>query len=754
MSAVPVAFTSPTPMVVAAALAVAAGVVASVRRPGLSAGTLGLFTAAALLLTVAAGEPAWDRPAAGRVAVMVDLSASTRGASFRDRAALDRRVAGLLGRTPYDLLAFAGGPPVPLPPGATLPDLPSDRTTFAPPANAAAVVLFSDGRFPLPATGPATYPVSDPALDHPTDAAVADLTIDNREAVAAVHLTGPPRELRWAAGIDVPVETSRTLTTSAPATGTVTATLNAGDRWPENDALTVAAPPPLTAEHWWVGTTPPPSAEWTVIAPAALPSDPLAYLAPDVIALANVPADALPPDAGRRLARYVRDLGGGLVIAGGDRAFAAGDYGPTPLEPLSPLASDPPTPAGRWLLLVDGSGSMAVADAPGPTPWAVEAAAVAAALPQLPPADTVDVGSFAAGVTWWVRGANPAAAAATRLPPASASPHGTTDLRAALTAVAAPSDVPGQALLMTDAEADPPDVPATVAALSAAHVRLNVLAVGDGAALPALRLIAADTGGVVVRQLDARQWVAAARELARGARPRRYHREPLAGRDADGRPLPVPGWNQTWLKPAATGVAAAGPTPLLARWNVGLGRVAAAAFPADPATVAALARQVAAPPTDPRYTVQFRPGSALHVTVDAVDGDNYLNGKAPRLTVEPTDGSRSTTADVPQVGSGLYELDAPAPRTPAVATVTVDGRRVGRAAVAGRYPPEFDAVGNDPAALAELAARTGGAVVPPGPPRPIDFHWPERLTPLTPWLATAAFVAVSAALVRWRRTGH
>jgi hypothetical protein len=149
----------------------------------------------AVLLAAAAGEPLWKRAGNGSILVMVDLSPSTRGATFRDRAALDLRVHQLLGDQPFQLLAFADHIQ-PMGQGPTLEDIPADQTIFAPPP-ADAIVLFSDGQFELPAYSPPTYPVIDPALDHPADAAVIELTQSAHQVIAAVTNTASPRPLKW-----------------------------------------------------------------------------------------------------------------------------------------------------------------------------------------------------------------------------------------------------------------------------------------------------------------------------------------------------------------------------------------------------------------------------------------------------------------------------------------------------------------------------------------------------------------------------
>lgn len=91
------------------------------------------------------------------------------------------------------------------------------------------------------------------------------------------------------------------------------------------------------------------------------PADATALLAYSCVLLNNVAA----PELGERrlaaLASYVRDLGGGLVVIGGDQSFSVGGYARTPLEEILPVETD----RARLQLLslsmvivLDRSGSM------------------------------------------------------------------------------------------------------------------------------------------------------------------------------------------------------------------------------------------------------------------------------------------------------------------------------------------------------------------------------------------------------------
>src|SRR4051794_34512762 len=194
----PVTFASPATLYASLALVALAAAVVVLRRPAMPGPTKAFASVGLALLALAAGEMLWRQPVAREVAVMVDLSPSTRSADYRNREALDRRVRQLLGDTPHHFYYFADGVR-PDPAGrATLPDLAAERTVYESPAEAA-VLLFSDGRFdPPPALGPPTYAVLDPGLMNPADAAVDALENRGGEVAVRVRNTGASRPLSLA----------------------------------------------------------------------------------------------------------------------------------------------------------------------------------------------------------------------------------------------------------------------------------------------------------------------------------------------------------------------------------------------------------------------------------------------------------------------------------------------------------------------------------------------------------------------------
>ncbi len=246
------------------------------------------------------------------------------------------------------------------------------------PPPSTAVVLFSDCQFELPAVAPPTYVVADARLDSPADAMVNRLEVrEGSLAASVINHSSSERDLVFTGTVGGP--TTRISAGSllierklAGAGAEASARLGRGDAWPENDGLWIQIPPAASSERWWVGASPA-GDKWRAFAPDKLPLDPADYLAPSVIVLDNVPATDLPRPQQRRLQQYVRDLGGTLIILGGDHAFAAGNYPGSLLESLSPLSSFPPAPTTHWILLADSSGSMS-ADAAGTglTQWEIE----------------------------------------------------------------------------------------------------------------------------------------------------------------------------------------------------------------------------------------------------------------------------------------------------------------------------------------------------------------------------------------------
>lgn len=103
-----------------------------------------------------------------------------------------------------------------------------------------------------------------------------------------------------------------------------------------------------------------------VVEPAAMPDTTLAMSQYDAIALVNVPRRAFSESTLQRLAAYVHDRGGGLIMVGGPESFGPGGWRDTPVEAALPVTMD--IPVYRKMLpvsvviVIDISGSMAMTE--------------------------------------------------------------------------------------------------------------------------------------------------------------------------------------------------------------------------------------------------------------------------------------------------------------------------------------------------------------------------------------------------------
>lgn len=72
----------------------------------------------------------------------------------------------------------------------------------------------------------------------------------------------------------------------------------------------------------------------------AQPLDQVRLLEFSAVILSNVPASDVPLESQRALAVYVRELGGGLVMVGGDASYGAGGWMDSPVEEVMPVTFD------------------------------------------------------------------------------------------------------------------------------------------------------------------------------------------------------------------------------------------------------------------------------------------------------------------------------------------------------------------------------------------------------------------------------
>jgi Mg-chelatase subunit ChlD len=242
----------------------------------------------------------------------------------------------------------------------------------------------------------------------------------------------------------------------------------------------------------------------------------------DAIVLANVPRAPLAAErssagsAGldiglsreqeRALIRYVKDLGGGLVMIGGPEALGAGQWQGSELEKILPLSMQPAEqkvmPAGALVLVLDRSGSMADPIAPGISKMQVSNESAILALQTLTRRDYVGVVAFDTSPNWVVPLAGNAQPRQTIERIHQITPGGGTSIYPALKqacqdlAALPPGAVEVKhILLMTDGQSDGGDYDRLLVQLRAARITLSTIAVGRDADRGLLARLAHQGGG-------------------------------------------------------------------------------------------------------------------------------------------------------------------------------------------------------------------------------------------------------------------
>jgi hypothetical protein len=113
------------------------------------------------------------------------------------------------------------------------------------------------------------------------------------------------------------------------------------------------------------------------------------------VILNNVPAHELPNDFMKSLDFFVREQGGGLLMAGGEHSFGSGGYFQSPIDALLPvsmeLKSEHRKLAVALAIVMDRSGSMSVGIAGGKTKMDLANAGAVNAIELLGPMDQVAV---------------------------------------------------------------------------------------------------------------------------------------------------------------------------------------------------------------------------------------------------------------------------------------------------------------------------------------------------------------------------
>ncbi len=217
----------------------------------------------------------------------------------------------------------------------------------------------------------------------------------------------------------------------------------------------------------------------------------------ELLILSNVPATSLPDERVEVIHKYVGELGGGLIVVGGDRAFTPGGYRNTMIEQILPVICEPkkdkPKPRLAMMLVMDKSGSM--------KGKAIELTRQAArkAVERLGPRDKIGIIAFE-DKSAWVSEISPVAdkqAILARIDTIVAA-GGTNTFpaveRAYLALNEAHADLKHM-IVLTDGLCHPGDFQQLARDIAAAGITISTVAVGDEAAKDVLRDMAEGGGG-------------------------------------------------------------------------------------------------------------------------------------------------------------------------------------------------------------------------------------------------------------------
>lgn len=492
------------------------------------------------------------------------------------------------------------------------------------------------------------------------------------------------------------------------------------------------------------------------VAPEALPADLATLGRYEAVVLVNVPANAVPPAAMTNLPLYVRDLGKGLVMVGGDKSYGIGGYGKTPIEDALPVYTDVRDqiehPKVAIVYILDKSSSMQACHCRGPDrgtdgyydPNArlkldIGKDAVLQSVALLSPQDSVGVVTFAED--GWVPFE----------PQVDVSPE---EVLGAIGPIAPDghlSDIGRgmqkglellqqsdakikHAVLLTDGWGKGVDPMEMARQMRESGITLTVIADGTGSA-PYLEELAATGGGRYIPvqnfedvpevYVDLVNQIAGNYTVETPFTPRYGASSPvLSGLDAG---LPqLYGYNATTVKQTATtALYGVDEAPVLAQWQYGLGRTAAwtsdtkgqwakdwISWPEFPRFAAQLVGWVLPSETNTSLRPELRSEGSQTIISATLPETSPQQDVAVSATIVGADGSRQ---EVPlaRIGPGQYQaaVQNPPQGTYIVQLVGTQSGQVIAQATAGMavpYSPEYRQGQSNTALLDRLAKETNG----------------------------------------------
>jgi secreted protein with Ig-like and vWFA domain len=469
----------------------------------------------------------------------------------------------------------------------------------------------------------------------------------------------------------------------------------------------------------------------------------------DLVIFDNLPATQLTKEQMRMAQSYVKDLGGGFLMIGGEQSFGPGGYYKTPVEELLPVSLDVRQkkhfPALGLALVIDKSGSMMQADS-GRTKMELALEAASTAVDFLSERDTVTVIAFDSEPQTVVPLTKVENKKKIIADIQSIQAVGGTamypGIKQAYEALQASDAQIKHIIVLSDGQSEPGDFPGIAKTVKDTGMTLSTIAVGTDADIAGMRNIAQIGGGRFyftdraesLPQIFTREAFLASRStIIEEPFQARLVRSTQATNGIDWATSPQLGGyvgtaeRDSLNSPAITSLVSDKDDPVYAVWQYGLGR--AAAFTSDAKGRWAASwlnwsgfgqfwtqvlrdtlRREGANDLQPRVEIAAGKG---HIIVEAItpEGGFKNNLRLKAHIVAPDFSSSDMTLE--QTSSGRYEGDFVATgRGAYLVSVTEEGGAV--APVTGSvnsYSPEFSITSADTNLLAELSQTTNGSVL-------------------------------------------
>jgi Ca-activated chloride channel homolog len=491
----------------------------------------------------------------------------------------------------------------------------------------------------------------------------------------------------------------------------------------------------------------------------------------DLLILDNVPAFQLSQAKMETIEKYVRDLGGGLLVIGGSQSYGAGGYYRTPLERLVPVDMRPPArldlPHVALLFVLDKSGSMG-AGPEGSTKLDLAKAAAVTAADIMNPTDQVGILAFDAAWDWTLpfRQVGKGEWISDKL--SALQSDGGTDMYKAMVeayrVIVSKQAAIKHVLVLSDGLTDKADFDGLVTKMARDGITVSTVSVGSDADVKLMADVARIGKGrgyvainpETIPQIFTAETLLIARDLLveKLVTPRIVAPAgPLKGIAQNNLPA-LRGYVLTYPKPRSELLMAVDKDPLLVSWRYGLGRVMA--FTSDlsgrwgkdwvtwqgfPQWASQLARDTMRKVLATKIRTEFKPEKdSIKVTADFVSAEgNFLNHLNLKANITANQSNQETALQ--QTAPGRYETKfAPSERGVHLLTLYAEGTsgeaplRVATIPYIAPYPKEYRELKPNTALLSRLAEQTGGEML---DPEKIDEGLKRLYTP-TPGKSTQA----------------